>query len=135
MKYERKNKSALNNEFDGILIEYNENIKNIANELRELLYSIFPDITEVIWGHQKTAGYGIGIKKMKEHFCHICPYKSHVNLGFNYGSQLIDKANILEGTGRMFRHIKLKTSDEVKNIDLKILIHNAIEDINIRNKK
>ena len=51
---------------------------------------VMPGITEVPWAQQKTVGYGVGPKKMSEHFCYIAPAKKHVNLGFMYGADLPD---------------------------------------------
>jgi hypothetical protein len=33
-----------------------------------------PGVTEVPWVAQKSAGYGVGPKKMSEHFCYIAPF-------------------------------------------------------------
>jgi hypothetical protein len=84
-----------------------------------------PNITEVPWGNQKIAGYGVGPKKLSEHFCYIAPQKKHVNLGFMYGVDLPDPDKLLEGTGQVMRHIKIKSLDQVNHPAIKQLITEA----------
>ncbi len=47
------------------------------------------------------AGYGIGPKKMSEHFCYIALNEDYVNFGFNQGADLPDPKGLLEGSGKM----------------------------------
>jgi len=81
-----------------------------------------PNITEVPWAHQKTVGYGVGAKKMSEHFCYLAPQKDYVNLGFNYGADLPDPDGLLEGTGRLMRHIKIRSLTDVERPAIRQLI-------------
>jgi len=46
------------------------------------------------------------------------PASKHVNLGYNYGAELPDPKNLLEGTGKLFRHIKIKSVEQLKDRDL-----------------
>ncbi len=111
-----------NGTFDGVIAEASSEVKEIASELRALLAEVMPDITEVPWAHQKTVGYGVGTKKMSEHFCYLAPQKAHVNLGFNYGADLPDPDGLLEGSGKLMRHIKIRSLEDVKRPAIKQLI-------------
>jgi hypothetical protein len=46
------------------------------------------------------------------------PATRHVNLGFNYGAELPDPHKLLEGTGKMFRHVKIKSLAQLKDENL-----------------
>lgn len=116
-----------NKEFNNLLSSFNPEIQSIAKEARALIFEILPQTVEVVWERQKIAGYGTGPKKMTEHFCWIAPYKKHVVLGFNYGSELPDPDHILEGTGKLFRHVKLIEIDDVNKASLKKLIKVATQ--------
>jgi hypothetical protein len=59
---------------------------------------------------------------MSEHFCYISLQKEDVNLGFNYGSELPDPANLLKGTGNLFRHVKLTKPEDLANPALRQLL-------------
>lgn len=111
--------------FDDVTSGKAENIVKIANALRSLLADIMPDITEVNWKTQHIAGYGVGEKKMSEHFCYIAPLKTHVNLGFMYGVDLDDPLKLMEGTGKVLRHIKIKSLDQVRDPAVRNLIKQA----------
>jgi len=50
------------------------------------------------------------------------PATNHVSLGFNYGSELPDPKGLLEGTGKLFRHIKIKSQEQLSNKDLVALL-------------
>lgn len=112
----------MNEDFEKILSSFNPDVQDIAREARSLIYEILPQVVEVVWERQKTAGYGTGPKKMSEHFCWIAPYKKHVVLGFYYGSELPDPEHILEGTGKLMRHVKLTNIDDLREPSIRALI-------------
>jgi hypothetical protein len=35
-----------------------------------------PDVVEVPWPRQRVIGYGVGPKKMSEHFCYVAVHKT-----------------------------------------------------------
>ena len=107
-----------NEEFEKAIQSFSDNIKNIARQTRQLIYDILPNTVEVVWVQQKNTGFGTGIKKKTEHFCWIMPASNHVNLGFNYGAELPDPKGLLEGTGKLFRHIKIKSIEQLSDKDL-----------------
>lgn len=108
--------------FEIILNNYSDTVKRIAINARNLIYSILPNLVEVIWLQQKTIGYGTGVKKKSEHFCWLMPAKNHVSLGFNYGAELPDFSNLLEGNGKLYRHIKLKSESQLTDENLVNLV-------------
>lgn len=111
--------------FDDVIASFSAEVPKIAAALRELLAEIMPGITEVPWVKQKIVGYGVGPKKMSEHFCYIAPFKKHVNLGFFYGADLDDPQSLLEGSGKKLRHIKVKSLDQVADPALRALVSAA----------
>src|SRR5690606_41229841 len=44
-------------------------------------------------------------------FAYVNAFKSHVNVGFFRGAELPDPEGLLEGTGKLMRHVKLRPSD------------------------
>jgi len=118
-------KAESNKVFNEMLASFDPAVQAVAREARVLIYDVLPQVVEVVWTRQKTAGYGTGPKKMTEHFCWIAPYKQHVGLGFNYGSELPDPENLLEGTGKLFRHMRLKTIADVRRPAIRALVEVA----------
>jgi hypothetical protein len=99
--------------FADAVAESRRPVQEIAKRLRGLIIDVYPDVVEVPWPKQRIVGYGVGPKKMSEHFCYIGAHKSHVNLGFYYGADLTDPEGLLEGTGKKFRHLKVRDIEEV----------------------
>lgn len=121
MMQNRQNKQA----FDEVIKQYSPEIQALVLKVRALIITIMPSVCEVVWIKQRTMGYGTGPKKMSEHFCWIAPTKQHVDIGFNYGSELPDPAHLLEGTGKLFRHVKIHSDEDLKNPALRDLITTA----------
>jgi len=111
--------------FEKILTGFNVEVQNIAIETRALVFDVLPETVEVVWEKQKIAGLGTGPKKLSEHFCWIQPNKAHVNLGFNYGAELPDPTGLLEGTGKLFRHVKIRKLEDLTKPALRELIEKA----------
>lgn len=111
-------KASLDKHFKDIAKNYSPEVQELAHSTRALIYSVLPELVEVIWERQKTIGYGISPKKMSGHFCYIAFHKEYVTLGFNYGSELEDSTHLLEGTGKLMRHVKIKHPDILSSEDL-----------------
>ena len=111
-----------NGSFDEVIAAASPEIQALAHAARALLADVMPGITEVPWARQKIAGYGVGPKKMSQHFCYIAPFKRHLNLGFMYGSALDDPENLLEGTGADLRHIKIRRMEQLEDPAVRALI-------------
>ena len=83
----------------------------ILHSLRELIAKQVPDAIEQfkwsrpVYGRQKD-------------FCYLVSNKNYATLGFNYASRIEDPGQLLEGTGKNMRHIKLRNAQD---LDLKIL--------------
>ena len=111
-------KSQKSNQFEQTIASFSEEIKELSRQTRQLVYEILPEVVEVVWVQQKNTGFGTGVKKKSEHFCWLMPASNHVTLGFNYGAELPDPKNILEGNGILFRHFKVKSISDLSNPDL-----------------
>lgn len=98
----------------------------ISVVLHELILGIYPDAHESVWPKQNIPSYGIGPKKMSEHFAYIANYAAHVTLGFYQGAEMNDPHKILEGTGAGLRHIKIRTLDAAQKPVLQSYIKAAL---------
>jgi len=87
----------------------------LATRTRALIRAVMPDVVEVPWPRQRVIGYGVRPGKMSEHFCSIAVHDDHVNLGFNYGAELPDPEGLLEGPGKLLRHTKITTPEDLSN--------------------
>ena len=114
--------------FEEVVSGSSEELKDPATRLRKLIAGIYPDAVEVPWPKQGIVGYGVGPKKMSEHFCYVGVYQDHVNLGFYHGADLPDPAGLLEGTGKKLRHVKLREAELVERPAIRQLIEAALKE-------
>ena len=59
-------------------------------------------------------------------FCHPVAYENHVNLGFNLGAELHDPEGLLQGTGKLIRHVRIDSPAVLSQQGLQELIHQAV---------
>ena len=99
--------------------------RELAYELRKLVAEVMPDVVEVSWPKLRMASYGVGPKKKTEHFCYISAQKDDVNLGFYYGAELADPEELLRGTGKLLRHVKIREPKAIRSRALRQLLEAA----------
>ena len=114
--------------FDEALSGSSSQVEEIARRLKDLIIDVYPDVVEVPWPKQRIIGYGVGPKKMSEHFCYIGAHREHVNLRFYYGTVLPDPIGLLEGTGRKLRHIKVREVEEIAQPALYDILQSSLEE-------
>ncbi|HVN30494.1 MAG TPA: DUF1801 domain-containing protein [Thermoanaerobaculaceae bacterium] len=114
--------------FDDILVGTTPELRRICESLRRVIVSLHRDFVEVVWPRQKIASFGVGPKKMTEHYAYVAVLGSHVNLGFYQGASLTDPSGLLEGTGKNLRHIKLGDVTSTKSPAITALLRQAIAD-------
>ena len=113
-------------EFEAIIANYSPDIQKLARLSRDLIFAVLPETVEVVWEKQKTVGYGTGAKKMSEQFSWLAPASKHVTFGFYYGAELPDPEGLLEGTGKLLRHVKIKSEQDLAKPALRELLERAI---------
>ncbi len=114
--------------FEDVVDGSNPEVQAISRYLRQLIIEIYPEVIEVPWPKQGIAGYGVGPKKMSEHFCYIGTQSNRVNLGFFYGADLTDQEGLLEGTGKNLRHVKVKSLEQADQASVRDLIELSIQE-------
>jgi hypothetical protein len=111
--------------FEEMIAECPAEIRRLALASRALIFDVLPETVDVVWPRQHTAGYGTGPKKMTEQFCWLAPYDEHVVFGFYYATELPAPEGLLEGTGRLMRHVKIRSQADMDNPELRRLVEVA----------
>jgi hypothetical protein len=114
--------------FDQVVFGTSAELEKIARRLRALIEAVHPDAVEVPRPGERTAGYGVGAKKMSETYAYIMPQPRYVNLGFYHGVALPDPDGLLEGAGTALRHVKVYSVAEADRPALKGLVESALEE-------
>jgi hypothetical protein len=115
-------------EFQQLLTPLAPDLRAICVALRELVGQLHSERVELVWLKQGIASFGVGPKKMTEHYVYVAPQSKHVNLGFYHGVELADPAGLLEGSGKRLRHIKLRSVEGAERAGVRELVAAAIEE-------
>jgi len=78
----------------------------LVQSLRELILSVDRSISEEV-------KYGGLLYSAGSPFCGIFSYAQHVSIEFSNGAALPDPHHVLEGDGKLRRHIKVRTAGEI----------------------
>jgi hypothetical protein len=112
------------------LAGYDPQVSNLALALREVILEEAPDAIEsIVKGYAVAIGFSFTGKPMKDGFCHIVVYSSHVNLGFNRGASLADPKGVLIGKGKAIRHITIRNESELERPYIRRYLQAAIEQV------
>jgi hypothetical protein len=115
----------MSNGLEEMTAAFDPRVRDLAARTRALIFDVYPEVVEVPWSRQNVAGYGVGPKKMSEHFCYIALHNDHVNLGFNQGAELPDPEGLLEGPGKMLRHTKIAEPEDLEDPAVRRLLEAA----------
>ena len=96
--------------------------QKLVYELRKLIQRLVPGSKEKIYKGWGVIDYQLGGSR---DFISIGPQKKYVNLYFMRGIDLPDPGNLLEGSGKNMRHVKIQSSKDLKKEQLYKLILRA----------
>jgi hypothetical protein len=108
--------------FEKLIGGLSPHVQDMARAGRRLVQTVMPDVVETVWLDQGTASYGVGPKKMSEHFVYFTFAKTHLGFGFYYGADLKDPSGLLEGTGKSMRHVKITSVEDLARPAFKALV-------------
>ncbi len=104
-------------------------IREVALRTCDTVLAIFPDAVVTVddknprfgttIGFGSTAGYK-GLRFT------VTPQRTHVTLGIAHGADLPDPSGLMEGTGRVHRHVKLRKPQDVDRPELRHLMASAM---------
>ena len=114
--------------FSQIRAAASPSLRPVGDYLRKLIKSVNPKCVEIVWPRQKIASFGVGPRKMSQHYAYISVQKSHLNLGFYHGSSLKDPHRLLEGTGKNLRHLKIRDMAQARSPAIAALLVEALAD-------
>ena len=88
--------------------------------LRQLMRDCVPDAEEVI-------SYGIPAWKRNRVLVVISPSKTHLTFAFSRGAEFEDSYGLLEGVGKVSKHVKIKDLAGVNQDALRDYIRQAVK--------
>jgi hypothetical protein len=94
----------------------NPALQKVVRGVRNLVKTAVPGTKTTV------NSWGIPTFEAKDPFCFYMVGKYHVTFGFHYGTSLDDPEELLEGTGKNLRHVKLRTVEDLEKKGLKELV-------------
>ncbi|MFY9751814.1 MAG: DUF1801 domain-containing protein [Candidatus Acidiferrales bacterium] len=88
----------------------------LIRALRALVKKTLPRSSESV------NAWGIPTFESDGPICYFMSGKSHITFGFPRGTSLPDTHGLLEGTGKTFRHVKLRALDDLRRPGLRHMI-------------
>jgi uncharacterized protein DUF5655 len=98
-------------------------IAALARHVSEVILGLLPEAT--ISTDSENIGFGLGTGYKGLIFT-VAPHREHVTLGLAGGASLPDPTGLLEGSGKVHRHVKLRGLADVDRPELLALMRSAI---------
>ena len=104
-----------------LLEPYSPEVQKLALAARKFVLKLIPKATEMVDTKSKVIGFGFGTG-YKDMICSLMPAKTWVTLGIGWGAELPDPQKLMEGAGKVHRHVKLKSGSDLKIPALEALL-------------
>jgi hypothetical protein len=109
---------------EGVLSAYEPRIAELGRDTAALIHELLADA--VVSVDHSNIGYGVGPGYTGLIFT-VTPTKKHVTLGISHATRLPDPAGLLEGAGKVHRHVKLRRPTDLARPELRQLMLQAID--------
>lgn len=113
-------------EIDALLAKYPQEVQALATAARTLLESQLPDVTESVDMSAGLIGFGYG-PGYKGLVCTLIMSRNGVKLGIVRGVELPDPNGLMSGSGKVHRHVALRSAADLNRPGLKALLRNALK--------
>jgi hypothetical protein len=110
-------------EVTAFLSRFDEAVQQLARAALSALRMAFPDAIESAEGGDIGMGFGRGYKGL---VFTVSPQRTHVNVGIAGGASLDDPDGLLEGTGKVHRHLKIHTAERLGDERVQALLERAV---------
>ncbi|HLL84147.1 MAG TPA: hypothetical protein VK420_15900, partial [Longimicrobium sp.] len=107
-----------------LLEGYSPEVRDLALRACELVRSVLPDAVVKVHPGWKNIIFGTG-PRMGDMVVAVIPHSSRINLQL-VGADLPDPAGLLEGTGKMGRHVKVASAAVLENPAVRDLLLAAV---------
>lgn len=118
-----KRTMARSTEFGSCLAACVPEVRTVATNLYRLVRRHLPRAVESWDGERLGLGYSLGYKGL---VFVLSPQRAWITLGIAHAVDLPDPAGLMEGKGKVHRHVKLRSLADVRSPRLAALIRSAV---------
>ncbi|HET9548142.1 MAG TPA: DUF1801 domain-containing protein [Desertimonas sp.] len=105
------------------LARFDDRVQQLARAALGALRAVLPDGIESAEGGEIGIGDAAGYKGL---VFTVSPQSTYVNVGIAGGASLDDPAGLLEGTGKVHRHLKIRRADKLDDERVQALLRQAV---------
>jgi hypothetical protein len=109
---------------ESLLAKYPAEVQTLAAAARAALAKWLPKSEQVADNSAPVIGFGYG-PGYKGLVCALILSKTGVKIGLGRGSELSDPAGLLAGSGKVHKHIQLRSPADLRNPAVRALVHAA----------
>jgi hypothetical protein len=114
----------MNDEVERLLAAREPQIAELTRRLCALILQMYPDAMVTV--DRDYIGFGSS-KGYKGLVFVVGPHSKHVTLGLSGGVDLPDPAGLMEGIGKVHRHIKIRQTGDLEQPELRELMAAALK--------
>jgi hypothetical protein len=112
-----QDKSAI----ETFLATYPAEVRDLAHAARRMLEEALPNMEETLDESARVIGFGYG-PGYKNCVCTLIMSQKGVKIGIAYGATMPDPKKLLRGSGKVHRHVELKSIADLNQPGLKPLV-------------
>ena len=103
---------------------YDDNVQKLALELRAIVHDELTPCHEYMIDMKSRVVllYSRTEKVIADGLCHLGLNARHVTLGFMNGVEMNDTGGVLRGTGKVMRHMRIGSADDLRRPELRELL-------------
>ncbi len=108
-----------------LLARHGPTVQAVARALRDLIRREFEGAVERVDFGNRLLAYGRSMK-MRDLTFAVVPHSAHVNLQLADGVDLPDPTDIVEGTGKRIRHVKIRSVEQAASPPVREIVRAQI---------
>jgi hypothetical protein len=115
-------------QLDAFIKRYDPVIAKLAQAALKRMRQLLPGAVELVYDNYNTLAIGFGPnERAGQALFSIALYPKWVNLYFFFGGRLSDPTNLLTGSGKLIRHIRLRDATTLDDPAVLALIEQSLE--------
>ena len=108
------------------LMNYSDTVRELARSARALILTVMPKTVEQLDPSANLIAYGLD-HSYKGLICGITLHKAYINIMFAQGASLPDPQGLLQGTGKLARHVHVERLADLEAPGIRDLVETAFQ--------
>jgi hypothetical protein len=113
-------------EYLQLLLPYGQAIQKLALATRRLILEEAPEASEFVYEVYTIADHFSFTERPGDAFVFTTTHAKWVNLGFNFGAVLPDPDRLLQGEGKVIRHVRIAQATDLEAAGVRELVRAAM---------